>query len=321
MEVPDAAAAPFTQPHTYAGGLLDRAAHLRRDAGFLASAWAAPRSRVAVLWRGQCLTGDDGLGCLLPTGPDCMARTEGLDCPWAFLGLAPEDGAPVFALDTSAADEPLAVLGCGGRFQELRALAPVLEAPQASMLAYARALMDWRRRARFCGVCGGATAAEQGGHVACCTVCAAQIFPRTDPTVIMLVERRHPDGVPRVLLAHNARFPSRRVYSALAGFVEPGESLEEAVRRETMEETGVRLRSVRYHSSQPWPFPTNIMLGFIAEAASETITVDTHELLDARWFSRAELRGGNAGIDLPPPFSIARRMIDHWLARDRDGRR
>ncbi len=143
-----------------------------------------------------------------------------------------------------------------------------------------------------------------------CTVCRTQHFPRTDPAVIMLVHR---DG--RALLGHSARFPKATMYSTLAGFVEPGETLEEAVRREVQEESGIAVGAVHYHSSQPWPFPGNIMLGFYAEGLSEEITIDPVELTDARWFSRQEIRDRKQlGFDLPRADSIARRLVEDWLA-------
>jgi len=143
-----------------------------------------------------------------------------------------------------------------------------------------------------------------------CTVCNTQHFPRTDPAVIMLVHRGD-----RALLGHSTRFPKATMYSTLAGFVEPGESLEEAVRREVQEESGIVVGAVHYHSSQPWPFPGNIMLGFYAEALTEQITIDPQELKDARWFSRDDMRNRHElGFDLPRVDSIARRLIEDWLA-------
>jgi NAD+ diphosphatase len=291
--------------HTYAGGVLDRVSQHRRDDDYLQAAWRNPAARVAVFCRGQCL--------VAPPAPDGSMHAALLpvtaaprDRPWALLGLA-VGAAPVFALDLAEADPP----PDGGAFAELRSAAQLLPPADAALFAYGRALLDWRRRARFCGLCGAGTLPEQAGHVTVCTACGTHWFPRTDPTVIMLVTHGE-----RALLGHNARFPTRLMYSVLAGFVEPGESLEEAVAREVMEETGVIIGPARYHSSQPWPYPTNLMLGFHAEALSELITVDPVELLDAAWFSRAQLRDPSEhGFELPPPTSIARRMIEDWLAQ------
>jgi NAD+ diphosphatase len=196
------------------------------------------------------------------------------------------------------------------RFQELRAAAPMLGGPDAALLAYAKGLTHWHSRHRFCGVCGHATRSEEAGHVRRCTdpACATSHFPRTDPAVIMLVT----DGE-RCLLGRQAAW-QKGMYSTLAGFVEPGESLEEAVAREVFEEAGVRVGRVHYHSSQPWPFPASLMIGFHAEASDPRIVLDDDELTDARWFTRAQVRAPAAhGFTIPGPDSIARRLIDDWV--------
>jgi NAD+ diphosphatase len=168
--------------------------------------------------------------------------------------------------------------------------------------------MHWRARHGFCSVCGAACRPGDAGHVMLCGGCGAHHFPRTDPAVIVLVTQGD-----RVLLGQPARFRDMRVFTTLAGFVEPGETLEEAVAREVFEEAGVRVAEVRYHSSQPWPFPSSIMLGFTALATSTDITADPHELVAAGWFTRAQLRAPD-GFVLPPPLSIARRLIDDWIS-------
>ena len=228
--------------------------------------------------------------------------------PWAFLGHW--DGRATFAVDCSAADDPLPLLPAGmGGFHDLRAVAGLLPEGEASVLAHARGLMHWRVKHRFCGVCGATCEPRSAGNAVACTGCGAQHFPRTDPAVIMLVVRGD-----ACLLGHSTRFPNVTMYSTLAGFVEPGESLEEAVRREVREETAVECGAVRYHSSQPWPFPSSIMLGFHAEGLTERIEIDPDELKDARWFTRAELRDPAAhGFSLPRVDSIARRLIEDWL--------
>jgi NAD+ diphosphatase len=181
--------------------------------------------------------------------------------------------------------------------------------PDAAIIAQARALLYWHGRHQFCGLCGGACLPQSAGHVMACTKCGTHHFPRTDPAVIMLVTRGD-----RCLLGANKR-ANRPFYSTLAGFVEPGESLEEAVAREVMEEAGVRVGDVRYHSSQPWPFPASIMLGFYAEGLSEAITIDESELRDARWFTRDEIRDHRAqGFNLPGRISIARALIEDWIS-------
>jgi NAD+ diphosphatase len=195
----------------------------------------------------------------------------------------------------------------GTSFEELRPLLPQVGDAQARLLTYARALLVWRARHRYCGVCGAPTAPRSAGHVLQCTSssCHAQVFPRLDPAIIVLVTQGD-----LALLGRQSSWPAGR-YSTLAGFVEAGESLEEAVAREVFEETGARAHSIRYFSSQPWPFPASLMLGFHAQAPVETIRLDG-ELEDARWFARADLAGGK--VLLPPPHTIARRLLEAWFA-------
>jgi len=208
----------------------------------------------------------------------------------------------------------------GSEFADLRRVGSLLPAQDAALLAYARGMIAWHRRHRHCGVCGAATAPRHGGHVRVCTACGTETYPRTDPAVIMLVHRPAHDGEPaRCLLARSARFRAG-MYSTLAGFVEPGESLEDAVARETLEETGVRVGRVTYVGSQPWPFPSSIMLGFRAEAETTALAVDGEEIADARWFSVAELAAfgewgdDDAAFRLPRRDSIARLLVDGWVA-------
>jgi NAD+ diphosphatase len=193
------------------------------------------------------------------------------------------------------------------RFEELRALLPLLPDEQAALLASARALAYWRMRHRHCGSCGAPMRSRSAGHVLVCTSseCGAEFFPRIDPAVIVLVD----DGE-RALLGRQPHWPAGR-YSCLAGFVEPGESLEDTVVREVFEEAGVRARRVRYYGSQPWPFPSSLMLGFRAQADNGPLHLDG-ELEDARWFSPAELMADPEGR-VPPRHTIARRLIDAWL--------
>jgi NAD+ diphosphatase len=301
---------PASRPNAYTGSPLDRASQRREDSEWIAAALAGPESLFAPVWRSRSLMRGVAEGkpeAVLLTGAAAEAvRMAG--GPWAFLGLWANR--PVFAVDCSGAEDPLPLLpeGMGG-FTDLRQVAGLLPPGEASVLAHARGLMHWRTRHRFCGVCGGSCAPRSAGNAMACEACGAQHFPRTDPAVIMLVVRGD-----RCLLGHSQRFPNVTMYSTLAGFVEPGESLEEAVRREVQEETGVRVGEVRYHSSQPWPFPASIMLGFHAEGLSEEISIDPEELRDARWFTRAELRDAAAhGFSLPRVDSIARRLIEDWL--------
>jgi NAD+ diphosphatase len=199
----------------------------------------------------------------------------------------------------------------GAAFEELRALAPGLPADEGGLLAYARALAIWRSRHQYCGVCGAPTVPDRAGHLIRCTRegCRHEFFPRLDPAIIVLVT----DGE-RALLGRQAGWAPGR-YSTIAGFVEPGESLEDAVAREVMEETGVRVLASRYDSSQPWPFPSSLMIGFQAEAERGSGIVIGDELEDAQWFTRAQIR--SEGLPLvPPSHSISYRLISTWLDSD-----
>lgn len=301
---------PASRPNAYTGSPIDRAALRRDDADWIAAALAAPDTLFAPVWRSRSLMKGLAEGrpeaVLLSGQAAASLRLAG--GPWAFLGLWQDK--PVFAVDCSAAEDPLPLLPAGrAEFADLRQVAGLLPAGDAAVLAHARGLMHWRVRHRFCGVCGGGCEPRSAGNAMACTQCGAQHFPRTDPAVIMLVLRGE-----SCLLGHSQRFPNATMYSTLAGFVEPGESLEEAVRREVMEEAGVRVGRVLYHSSQPWPFPASIMLGFHAEGLSDAIVIDETELRDARWFTREEIRRHEAlGFSLPRVDSIARRLIEDWL--------
>ena len=228
-----------------------------------------------------------------------------------FLGYV--EGTPYFAVDVTGKDVPLKDLG---EFVDLRQVGPLLFAREGSILAYARGMTYWHRRHRYCGVCGSPTRISRGGHVRTCTndACKTEHFPRTDPAVIMLVH--HGD---KCLLGRGKHFP-RGMHSTLAGFVEPGESFEDAVAREVYEEVKVRVDNVIYRSSQPWPFPASVMIGFHAEAESMEFSVNETELESARWLSREELRPENMPKDgsffMPRRDSIARRLIEEWLGHE-----
>ena len=293
------------RPNALAGSPLDRAGPRRSNAAWVAALLDDPAARFLPVWRTRNLirTGPEGASAVFLKRAAIAHALA--DAPWAFLGLL--DAAPVFALDLSPLEAPLD-LPEGAAFADLRMTGGAVAADDASMLAHARGLMHWRLRHRFCGVCGAACLPVSAGHVLACQGCGAQHFPRTDPAVIMLVT----DG-DRALLGRPAGFRAMRMFTTLAGFVEPGESLEEAVAREVFEETGVRVARVRYHSSQPWPFPSSIMLGFSADAVSTEITIDPDEISEAAWFTREEVRRPE-GFVIPPSFSIAGRMIRDWLA-------
>lgn len=296
------------RPNVFAGSPLDRAAHLRRDPAWLAAARHDPAARVVPVWRTRSLIAgpaEEPRGVLLPAGSDWGAEL-------LFLGLV--GGAAVFAADLSVLEDPLALplLEGQGRFDELRMLGALLPADEAAVLAYARGMVWWNARHRFCGVCGAPAVSEDAGHARVCTGegCGTRHFPRTDPAVIMLVH----DGGDNVLLGRQKVW-APGMHSVLAGFVEPGESLEEAVAREVFEEAGVRITDVRYRHSQPWPFPSSVMLGFTARALTTELRVDEDELESAQWVSRSRLRSLGPGdpLRLPNPASIARRLIREWL--------
>ncbi|MEU6077981.1 NAD(+) diphosphatase [Micromonospora sp. NPDC047074] len=295
---------------TYGGGWLDRAGQLRADPARLATLLAEPTSTLLPLWRDHCLVAAD-----LPvrlTG-DRAAGALAVADETVFLGM--HDGSAVFAVDLSGLPEAAAVEVTGaGAAVDVRALVGRLEPAEAAVQAYARGLLHWHRQQRFCGTCGASTDARGGGHVRACARpdCGRLLFPRIEPAVIVLIEA--PGAPERCLLARHAGAPEG-AYSTLAGFVEVGESLEDAVRREMAEEAGVTVTDVAYVGSQAWPFPAGLMVGFRATAASEDVRVDGEELLEARWFTRDELRERTAaGRPLGRVDSIDHHLLHSWLA-------
>lgn len=286
---------------------LDRADHLRNDPAALAQLW--PQARVILLDDAGNALADEQRRLCAPTGAELSEGPGGVGAA-VFLGLDAE-GRGWFALDAAmtAFDAPMR--------SDLRGAAAHWPHFESAVFAQARAVQHWRQRHRHCGVCGGLLTYTRGGWLGICA-CGAEHYPRTDPAVIVAVT----DGE-RLLLGRQATWPARR-YSTVAGFVEPGESLEHTVAREVLEETGVRVTSCRYLASQPWPFPGSLMLGFWAQAhADEPRTTD--ELEDARWFTREEVRAAQAreadpskddgvGLLVSPRLSIARWLIDSWAA-------
>lgn len=278
---------------------FDRAAQLREDTIQLRVLISA--ARFVPLWDGQHLV--DETPRLISWDHD-QAGAHDLTAA-IFLGFAGQT--PWFAVPLAGAQPP-------GIWKGLRELMPLLPGDEAAALSYALAMVTWRKNHRYCGRCGGATALIKGGHSTTCSACDHHSFPRTDPVVITLIT--HDD---KCLLGRQAAWPPG-FYSCIAGFVEPGETLEAAVRRESFEETGVRVGDVRYVASQPWPFPASLMLGFRAEAISTAISRTDDELEDCRWFTKEDVRGFSErsddapGFKLPGRYAIARSLIDGWLA-------
>lgn len=293
----------------YTDEMLDRVSHLRTDESWVNSQVRAHHTVVIPVWRSRNLVANQAepRGVMLPT-----ARVRDLmEIANATVLLGLRDDIAHFAVDISHLDEhEVRDLHDDSEFVDLRTVGAVMDRSEASILAYAKGIMHWHARHLYCGVCGSPTEIRDAGHLRKCLNrdCGAVHFPRTDPAVIMLVAKDD-----RALLGRKAEW-MEGMYSTLAGFVEPGESLEQAVSREVFEESGVRIANIRYHSSQPWPFPASLMLGFFADAVTEDLVRSEEELEDLQWFTRQELADGGAGIaKRPRSDSIARRLIDEWI--------
>jgi len=298
-----------SRANTFAALQIDRAGERREDAAWLSERARTGNVRYLLLRNdGHALVTRDRSGLRHLSAGECAAvvATTGA----TFLGSTPEVDHFLLALDEATAGRVTAAID--GVFLDLRSAGAMLPAADAGLFAYARGLAHWQQRMRYCHLCAAPLALTAAGHRAVCTnpQCGAEHFPRTDPAVIVLVE--HGDAC---LLGRQAAWPAKR-YSTLAGFVEPGETLEDAVRREVYEESGVHVGECDYHSSQPWPFPASIMLGFTAQAESMTIRVGS-ELEEARWFTPAQLVDSLRSGELltPMPVSISYRLIEDWLRR------
>ena len=303
----------MTEPlNRFAGAALDRAADRRTDAAWLERRLEDAGSRVVPVWEAHSLVSREApvRPILLPVDHPVVRDSDALGP--IFLGV--DEEAALFAVGVSSCGNDRPPLEELGEFKNLHRIGALLDQEAGALLAYARAMVVWHERHRFCGTCGQPTQSAEGGHLRRCTNedCRAEHYPRTDPAIIVLVE----DG-DRCLLARKPEWPPG-IHSTIAGFVEPGENLREAVVREVLEETGIEVGEVVFHSSQPWPFPSSLMLGFTATRVGGELRVDPKELEDARWFERARIRERvEAGeLRLPGEVSIARRLIEEWLGRE-----
>lgn len=283
------------------GSVLDRLGHMRSRTEWIETVLLDPRTRFLPTRGPLSLvrTGERPRPALLAAA-EIRAIGAAIEAP-VLLGVHGEHH--FFALpvdEQTAAPEST-------EFNDVRVVAALMEPWEAALLAYARAMVIWHRNHRFCARCGAGTLMTSAGHARVCVEqdCGRQHFPKVDPAIIVLVSRGE-----RCLLGRQATWPERR-YSTIAGFVEPGESLEDAVRREVLEETGVQVGATHYHSSQPWPFPSSLMLGFLAEAESEHIELRDGELSEALWVSRDDIRSGE--VLLPPQVSIAYSLVRQWF--------
>jgi NAD+ diphosphatase len=288
-----------------AGPYIDRAAHRRKDLDWLEQAANDPQSLYVPVWRARNLLtrNTPTLGAvLIERESEIFLSLQPHAETHTFLGVFQGKACFALSVDETHTPPPFAV----AEFQDIRTLLGAMDRDEAGLLAYARALVTWRERHRYCGRCGAPAESTQAGHAVKCTsaACGNEVFPRIDPAIIVLIT----DGE-RALLGRQAAWRPGW-YSTIAGFVEAGESLEDAVRREVLEETGVEVDQVAYHSSQPWPFPQSLMLGFIAHASTIDIVFTDDELEDAQWFSRADIA---AGIPItPPPISISGCLLEDW---------
>ena len=297
--------------HVFAGNPLDRGDRERRDDEWLAARARQAGSRFLPMSDLNVLItsgSQDELGWL---GYEDLTRL-GVDTAPIFLGKAGDDAH--FVVDISNNETAVRELGesTEKRFEDARTATGVLSGPDSGIVAQARAQINWHSRNGYCAICGHETFVKRGGQVRECSDCKAQNYPRTDPVVITVVS----DSEWCLLGRSRGRGSPSNRYSALAGFVDQGESVEEAVAREVMEEAGVRVKDVRYHSSQPWPFPSSLMIGCHAEALTTDISMDDEEMADVRWFPREEVRlalaGESENLVVPDPVAIAHHLIKAW---------
>lgn len=284
----------------FSGRYIDRHSTLRIDTAALETARTDPATCFVAVWHSRCLVCGSDIALLAPANVSTYMHNPERS---TFLGRL--DNRCVFALAIDSHDEP--DFGADTEFVGLREISTRLDAADAALAAFAKAIIAWQDNHRHCGVCGARNCAVEGGFVMACTDrgCGHRSFPRLDPAVIVLVH-----NLDRVLLGRQTKWPERR-FSTIAGFVEPGESLEDAVRREVAEETNISVGDATYIASQPWPFPAALMIGFHARGVSEDIRLNDGELAEARWVSRRDITSGD--IVLPPRISIAYHLIETWF--------
>ena len=300
---------PSSKPNALSTGSLDRVNQHRKNLVWLAERWAAESTQVHVVWQGNVAANGSEL---VPLSPALTAKLLGDDYPRLLLGVIDDIahfGVDVSHLDRSAIENALHE---DAMLRNLREAAGVLSADAANLATMASALMIWHSKHKFCGVCGQPTVLQSAGHELHCNACNTTHFPRTDPALIMLVTNGN-----KAILGRQKIWPAG-MFSTLAGFLEPGESLEDTVAREVFEEVGVRITSVKYSSSQPWPFPQSLMVGYHATTADTELNVDTDELETAEWFTKenlleARVMGKRGYPSMPPSIAISRRLIDEWL--------
>ena len=302
-------------PHIFAGNPLDRGERERRDEEWIRGKARDSASKFLPLWDSKVLIADTSqpeLGWL-----DLSTLAEsGFDWDPLFLGL--QDEIAHFAVDLSRKTEVAEKLQEKDkyRFEDARSAAEMLSTPEAGILAQGRSQINWHNRHGFCSVCGHETTVLRGGQKRECPSCKAEHFPRVDPVIIMVVS----DGDRCLLGQSRGRLAAANRYSALAGFVDQGESIEEGVAREGMEEAGLKVKNVRYHSSQPWPFPSSLMIGCHADAATTEIAMDTEEMTDVKWFDREEvllaLEEKSEKLKLPGRIAIAHHLIRAWAKKE-----
>ena len=292
--------------HVFAGNPLDRGEVERRDEEWLTAQASDPASLLLPMWQLNVpVSSDHALTWMSPA----EAQSLNVEAEPMFLGLL--DGVSHFVIDVSSAERG-DIEKDGLTFEDARTTAEYMSSADSGIVAQARAQLSWHNRHGFCAVCGHPTHIARGGQVRRCAECGTEHYPRTDPVVITVVH----DGERCLLGQSRGRLVAMRRYSALAGFMDQGESIEEAVAREVMEEAGIQVGAVRYHSSQPWPFPSSLMIGCHADAATTDIHFDAEEMADVQWFSRDEVRLAleerSELLAIPGPTAIAHHLIRAW---------